>query len=177
MLLPSCPHQSSSCLEVSIVCHFDLAIWDTLVITEYLYESFPKVWPESKTLRARARSFCGEVHSAMAHLREAMPVNTRGRNRSTTITPGVQEDIQRVFEIWEECSDNFPGPWLLGDFCAADIMFAPIATRFQTYGVNLSGTAKVYHDQILSQPLVSEWLALGEQEEIIIEQFELEQQK
>jgi hypothetical protein len=51
------------------------------------------------------------------------------------------------------------------------------ATRFQTYGVNLSGTAKVYHDQILSQPLVSEWLTLGEQEEIIIEQFELEQQK
>src|SRR5687767_9775964 len=59
----------------------DTTIWDTLAITEYLYELYPVVWPESRVLRARGRSLSGEVHSSLNFMRDAMPVNTRGRNR------------------------------------------------------------------------------------------------
>ena len=52
-------------------------------------------------------------------------------------------------------------------------MFAPIATRFQTYGVQLKGVAKEYLDRLLDQPLVAEWLRLGQQEVDVIEILEV----
>lgn len=148
-------------------------IWDTLAIFEYLYEDHPQVWPRCKKQRARARSICGEVHSALTDLREAMPVNTRARYQINDLSDGVMADIQRVKIIWEHCLAESDGPWLFGDFCAADIIFAPVATRFQTYGVELSGIAKIYQDRILSHPLVIKWLDLGIKEESVIDLFEL----
>src|SRR5688572_21233366 len=91
----------------------DTTIWDTLAITEYLHEHHPKVWPESRRLRARARSLSGEVHSSLNFMRDAMPVNTRGRNRVASVTPAVERDLERVREIWRTCLDEHGGPWLL----------------------------------------------------------------
>ena len=149
------------------------AIWDTLAITEHLYERHPAIWPADRTERARARSYCGEVHSSLHALREAMPVNTRGRNRVANRTTAVDADIERVIAIWSPAGQRADGPWLFGQFCAADVMFAPIASRFLTYGVALEGTSKFYMDMLLSHALVQEWFARGVQEPAVIEQFEL----
>ena len=149
-----------------------LIIWETSAIVEYLYERFPQVWPGDRALRARARSICGEVYSGMNHLRNAMPVNTRARYKMTDIPPAATADINRVVEIWENALALSGGPWLFKEFTAADIVFAPIATRFQTYGVTLVGEAAAYQERILSHPLVSRWLALGKQEPGVIEIFE-----
>lgn len=152
-------------------------IWDTLAITEHLYELYPAVWPDDRLERARARSYSGEVHSSLNALREAMPINAKGRNRIAAITPAVEQDISRVIDIWNMSGRHKNGPWLFGEFCAADIMFAPVASRFKTYGVSLSGQADRYLKQILSHPLVIEWFELGAQEKTVIEQFELPQRK
>jgi len=151
----------------------DTTIWDTLAITEYLYERHPKIWPESRRLRARGRSLAGEVHSSLNFMRGAMPVNTRGRDRVANLTAEVERDLDRVREIWSQCLDESGGPWLLGEFSAADIMFAPIATRFQTYGVSVTGGARDFYDRILDHRLVREWLEAGRAEDSVIEQFEL----
>ena len=151
-------------------------IWDTLAITEYLFEQYPAVWPEARLARARARSYCGEVHSSLNALRNAMPVNTRGRGRSAIRTEAVERDIARVAEIWATSGSHREGPWLFGRFCAADVMFAPVASRFQTYGVSLSGQAANYGNELLSHPLVAEWFDLGRREPTRIEQCELPQQ-
>jgi glutathione S-transferase len=148
-------------------------IWDTLAITEFLFEQYPSVWPDERFARARARSYSGEVHSSLNALRNAMPVNTRGRRRLAVRTDAVEQDIARVAEIWASSGTYRDGPWLLGAFCAADIIFAPVASRFQTYGVSLSGQAERYLNQLLSHPLVAEWLDLGQREPEVIEQFEL----
>lgn len=148
-------------------------IWDTLAITEYLYELFPSIWPTSRNARAMARSFVGEVHSSLNHLREAMPVNTRGRNRQAVITPEVEIEIERVHDIWEYCAKKYEGPWLFGEFCAADIMFAPLAARFQTYNISTKGAANEYYKKLLAHPLVVEWFEYGVKETISIKQFEL----
>jgi len=134
----------------------ELVIWDTLSIFEHLHETYGRVWPSDPVDRARARSICGEVHSAFDALRDAMPVNTRARNRSAVRTAAADADIDRVSEIWSRA-----GPWLFGAFGGADIMFAPIATRFQTYGVELSGRAAAYQAALLDHALVKEWLELG----------------
>ncbi len=138
----------------------DVAIWDTLSIFEYLHEMHGRVWPTEPVERARARSLCGEVHSGLSALREAMPVNTRARDRSVARSGADDEDINRLAEIWSA----YPADgtrWLFGEFGGADIMFAPVATRFQTYGVELPRRARAYQLALLSHPLVDEWLSLG----------------
>jgi glutathione S-transferase len=147
------------------------AVWDTVAIFEHLYERYPTVWPRDRAKRARARSISGEIHSAFSALRLAMPVNTRARGRRAAITPEVTADIRRVVEIWNE--QHGGSPWLFGSFTGADIMFAPIATRFQTYGVQLEGPAKNYMERLLKHPLVVEWLRLGQEESEVIPRLEV----
>lgn len=145
-------------------------IWDTLAIFEHLYENYPAVWPADQKERARARSYSGEIHSAFHALRGAMPFNTRARRRLSARTAEVTADIERVLAIWGACRGS---PWLFGAFSAADVMFAPIATRFRTYDVRLEGPAKDYMNRLLEYPAVAEWLKLGEQETDVIPTLEI----
>ena len=150
----------------------DFAIWDTMAIIEYLYESYPQVWPQAKQQRARARSICAEMHAGFQHVRNSMPMNVRKRCALPAMTDALKKDIQRIVEIWENCQNASGGPWLFGEFSAADTFFAPVATRFQTYGVELSGKAKSYNEQILRHPLVVKWIALGKAETMVLKQYE-----
>jgi glutathione S-transferase len=149
------------------------AIWDTLAIFEHLYERFPAVWPSKRSARAHARSISGEIHSGFSALRTAMPVNTRARGRRVQRSPEVKADIERTIAI---CNESGGGsPWLFGAFSGADIMFAPIATRFQTYDVMLEGPTRDYMERLLRHPHVAEWLRLGREESDVIECLELGQ--
>jgi glutathione S-transferase len=145
------------------------AIWDTLAIAEYLHEQCPRIWPADPFARTRARSYAGEVHSGLNAVRTAMPCNTRARDRIADRSAEVEAEIARVSEIWSRAA----GEWLFGDFCAADIIFAPVAARFRTYGVVLDGAAHAYWQRLLAHPLAGEWFALGEVEPIVIDMFEL----
>jgi glutathione S-transferase len=158
---------------VPVLVHGETAIWDTLAITECLYEHFPQVWPSDPKDRARARSYSGELHSGFNALRNAMPMNSRGRNRLAKTTPDVLADINRVFTIWSRAGCGRDGPWLFGTFCAADIMFAPVALRFQTYAVDVPSNASPYYRALLGHPLVVEWQELGRNESTVIDRFEL----
>ena len=149
------------------------AIWDTLAITEHLYERFPQVWPKDAKDRARARSYCGELHSGFNALREAMPMNARGRNRLARQTPEVIAEMERAFAIWSRAGTHAGGPWLFGCFCAADIMFSPVALRFQTYAVQVPGDAASNYQSLVRHPLIAEWQDLGRREDTVIERFEL----
>jgi glutathione S-transferase len=145
-------------------------VWDTLAIFETVYEAFPKVWPGDARDRARARSFSGEVHSAFGALRSAMPLNIRARTTMAKLSAEVAADIARTKDIWTtHCANT----WLFGEFGGADIMFAPVATRFRTYGVELDGPAREYMDRLLQHPLVVEWTTLAEAETTVIPRFEL----
>lgn len=145
---------------VPVLIDRDITLWDTMAIFEHLYEWDPVIWPMGRRDRARARSLCGEMHSGFTALRNEMPVNTRARGRKVARSPELDADIARITAIWNTAK----GDWLLGDFCAVDIMFAPVATRFQTYGVHLDGAAKTYCERLLAHPLVAEWLSLGRAE-------------
>lgn len=111
-------------------------IWDTLATTETPHEASPPIWPSDPARRARARSHAGEVHSSLGALRDAMPVDARGRNRQPVIDDDVRADIARVCTIWATAGRYPEGPWLFGAFCAAGIMFAPVAARFHTCAVD-----------------------------------------
>jgi len=142
------------------------ATWDTLAIIERAHELFPAagVWPKEAQARARARSICAEMHAGFRALRAAMPVNIRGRYPGEGMNPEVAKDIERIASLWTATRKDFArgGPYLCGAFSAADAYYAPVATRFRTYGVDLArfgddGTAQTYANALLSMPQMAAW--------------------
>ena len=138
------------------------ATWDTLAIAERLQEICPDrgIWPADPALRARARSAAAEMHSGFRALRAAMPMNIRGRYPGEGMNDGVAKDIARISAIWAAAKR----PYLFGEFCAADAFYAPVATRFITYGVELKGAAREYQQALLESPGVKAWCADGVKE-------------
>lgn len=146
----------------------DVTVWDSLAISEYAAERFPEkhLWPADAAARAVARSVCAEMHAGFGNLRSQMPMN------STAVLPGigwnvvVQRDIDRIAAIWTDLRTRHgaKGPFLFGEFTIADAFYAPVVSRFATYGVHLPEAAKAYADFILSLPAMQEWVA-GAREE------------
>ena len=144
----------------------DRVVWDSLAILDYLAEKHPEksFWPKDEAARAEARSVSAEMHSGFATLRNEMPMDLLSRLPSPPIGKALEADIRRIVAIWQRCRGRHgaKGPFLFGSFCNADAMFAPVATRFRTYGVDLSnfgddGTAQTYADTILALPAMAEW--------------------
>jgi glutathione S-transferase len=147
--------------RVPALVHGELVIWDSLAICEYLAELFPqaKLWPEDATARAVARSVTAEMHSSFAALRTHMPMNLRARRPGEGRAPGVAEDIARVTQLWRECRERHGqgGPFLFGAFSIADAFYAPVVTRFVTYGVELDAVCGAYRDAVLALPAMRAW--------------------
>ena len=59
-----------------------------------------------------------------------------------------------------------------GNWCAADIMYAPVVTRFVTYGVKVPPFAAIYMEAVLHRADVVEWIELAQEEPWVIEQYE-----
>ncbi len=141
-------------------------VWDSLAILEYLAEHHPgcRLWPSDEEAWTAARSISAEMHSGFVTLRNDMPMDLLARLPAPTITPALETDIRRIVAIWHDARTRFGagGPFLFGAFTNADAMYAPVATRFRTYGVDLGrfgddGTAQAYADTILAMPEMAEW--------------------
>jgi glutathione S-transferase len=146
----------------------DVVVWDTLAIGEYLYETYPLLWPAQRDARARARSVSAEMHSGFVALRKAMPMNIRAGGRKVATSADLEADIARIKAIWRELRKQYAGagPWLFGTYSIADAMYAPVVFRFLTYGVSEPGAVDEYIQTVRSDPLVQAWIqaAKGEQE-------------
>jgi glutathione S-transferase len=153
--------------RVPILHHLGHRIWDSLAICEYLAELTSKGWPQDRHARAVARSVCAEMHSGFSNLRMEWPMNARARNRRTPLTPGLEEDIDRIDEMWNDCRRRFGagGPWLFGVYSIADAMYAPVVLRFKTYGAQVSETARWYLATALEDPALQEWVQTAQSEE------------
>lgn len=148
--------------RVPVLLAGEMTIWDSLAICEYLAEQFPELhlWPRDVAARAMARSVCAEMHAGFSGLRNAMSMNIRmsfpGRGRNAA----SQADIGRISEIWEECLSRFGHhQFLFGDFSIADAFFAPVVSRFRTYGVSLAPALNAYCERVLAHPAVARWIA------------------
>jgi glutathione S-transferase len=106
------------------------------------------------------------MHSGFQALRKAMPMNIRSRHPGKGRNPESQRDIDRVVAIWISCRERFGagGPLLFGRFSVADAYYAPVVTRFQTYGVSLPPAAQAYCDAVLSLKSVREWMEAARRE-------------
>ena len=153
-----------------------LRVWDTLAIGEFLNEIAPKagLLPKDRAMRARCRSVCGEMHSGFTSLRQALPFNIKAEFPNFKIWSKAKADIERIRIIWSECLDAYGGPYLFGKLGMADAMYAPVVSRFRTYGVRLDGELEAYAERIWEWPAIQQWrdAAMAEKEEI--EELEVE---
>jgi len=93
-------------------------------------------------------------------------MNIRSRYPGKGMNPDVAKEIARIQSLWTEARKAFggKGSFLFGTFGAADAFFAPVATRFVTYGVELQGAAREYQQALLDSPGVKAWSAEGVKE-------------
>lgn len=143
------------------------AIWESLAICEYLAETFPEagLWPRDPAARAAARAVSCEMHAGFQSLRGFMPMDF-ARERPKAPTPEVQADIERIAAIWRDCRARFggAGQLLFGGFTIADAMYAPVVSRFRTYGVALDPVCEAYKRAVWALPAMQEWLAAARRE-------------
>jgi glutathione S-transferase len=92
------------------------------------------------------------------------------------MTPGVQQDIDRITSIWRECRQKFgaAGNMLFGEFTIADAMYAPVVLRFITYCVELDAVSQNYAHSILALPAIQEWIEAARNELLVIGTDEIE---
>lgn len=142
----------------------EVHVWDSLAIAEYLAELFPgrRLWPADAAARAFARSISAEMHSGFQPLREHLSMALLESHPGVGHDgPGVREDVARVQAIWGEARERWGkadgGPYLFGHFTIADAMYAPVVTRFRTYGVAVDPASRAYMDAMLSDPDFRAW--------------------
>ena len=154
----------------------DVTVWDSLSIIEYVAERFPeaRLWPENRALRAHARSISAEMHSGFLPLRNECGMNLHRPIRAVVLSADARANVARIEQIWIECRERHGrlGPFLFGNFSAADAMFAPVVHRFRTYAIDVAPQAQAYMDTMMAQPAFAEWTKAGLAETLLIERFE-----
>ncbi len=145
--------------KVPVLHHDGLVIWDTIAICEYVNELAPaaNLWPADRARRAHARSISAEMHSGFAALRRDMPMDVVATKTGQGHTAEALADARRVMTIWRDALALSKGPFLFGAFTIADAMFAPVTTRFTTYGVDLDATCRAYCEAIAALPAFTDW--------------------
>jgi glutathione S-transferase len=145
-------------------------IWESLAIAEYLAERFPEknLWPVDRARRAHARAVANEMHAGFSSLRSHMPADIRSRYPAKPVPAEVAADIERIQAIWSGCLAAYGGPLLFGRFTIADAMYAPVVTRFVTYGVTVSSACRQYMDTLLALPSFQQWIAEAKTEREVI---------
>ncbi len=143
-------------------------IWDSLAIIEWLAEKTDpaRYWPRDDAARGMARSMAAEMHSSFTNLRRDLSMNVRRQFPPRDLSDAVKTEILRILEIWAQARARHGGngPYLFGDFSAADIMFAPVVTRFVTYSVPMPRFAGAYMEAILNHPWMREWIEAAQEE-------------
>lgn len=144
----------------------DRVVWDSLAILEFLAERHPElgIWPAEAAARAEARSVSAEMHAGFQALRSEMPMDFLARQPDGRTSDAVEADIRRIVCIWTGLRRRHAaaGPFLFGAFSAADAMYAPVVSRFTTYGVDTSsfgddGEATRYADTVMRLPALVAW--------------------
>ena len=164
--------------KVPILWDGDCVVWDSLAIVEFLADRVgrDRFWPKTDAARGMAWSMAAEMHSSFQNLRRELPMNVRKSYAYTPISDAVREEIERILQLWAQARARFAGTgdYLFGEWCAADIMYAPVVTRFITYGVPMPPFAALYMKAVLSHPHVIEWIDKAQDEPWVIEQYEHE---
>jgi glutathione S-transferase len=163
--------------KVPVLWDGDVVVWDSLAILEYLSDKVgrDRFWPKDDEARGMARACVAEMHSSYMALRRECPMNIRRRIEAHDISEAAMADIVRILQLWAEARARFGkgGPFLFGTFGAADVFYAPVVSRFLTYGFTVPGFAQAYMQAVWEHDWLQAWVSAAETEDWTIAQYEV----
>ena len=147
--------------RVPLLVHGDFRLWESLAITDYVAELFPdkRVWPDDMRDRALARAYSLEMATGFRALRNACPMNLRRPRKALPVGDDVRVDVARIERIWSDALGRSGGPFLFGEFSAADAMYAPVVNRFDAYMLTEKPQSRAYMQSVADHPAFQEWAA------------------
>jgi glutathione S-transferase len=136
-------------------------VWDSVAICETLAERHPeaRLWPEDPATRAVARSYAAEMHSSFAAMRATLPMDFARRLPTPALDDAAKADVARVIEAWTHALEHHGGAegFLFGRFSIADAMYAPVVSRFVTYGIDTPPIVRGYIERMFALPAMKDW--------------------
>jgi glutathione S-transferase len=169
-------HRTSPAGKVPALADDGVHVWESLAILEYLAEKFPAagLWPSDVAARAHARAIASEMHAGFQGLRRECPMNLWRPVKPHALSAEAQANVSRIDALWTDCRARFGrgGPFLFGAFGAVDAMYAPVASRFETYAVEVSAASRAYMSAILTLPAFVEWKAAALKEPWVLPEDE-----
>ena len=144
----------------------EVLVWDSLAICETLAERHPeaKLWPDDADTRATARAYAAEMHSGFPAVRELLTMDIVRRHPTPILSEGAEKQLERIMDAWTDALSRHGGPFLFGRFSIADCMYAPVCTRFITYGIELAEPVRDYVERMMALPDMQDWIAAAQEE-------------
>ncbi len=141
-------------------------VWDSLAICETLADRHPeaKLWPDDLHARAIARAYAAEMHSGFPDLREQLSMDFARRQPLPALREATKTQIARILFAWSEALGEHAGDFLFGRFSVADCMYAPVVSRFITYGVDVPPAVRDYMARMMELPAMRDWGKAAETE-------------
>ena len=84
-------------------------------------------------------------------------MNMRREIRAIAVGDAVFRDVSRIETIWSECLEKSGGPFLFGDFCNADAMYAPVVNRLEKYALSSHPVVQAYSRAMKAHLAWLEW--------------------
>ena len=136
-----------------------LTVWDSLAICETVAERHPEagLWPKDAAARATARSYACEMHSGFPDVRDQLTLDFARQQDMPELRPETKSQIERILSAWDEALAAYKGEFLFGNLSVADCMYAPVVSRFLTYGVPTSAPVGAYMDRVMALAAMQEW--------------------
>ena len=142
-------------------------VFDSLAICETLAERHPeaRLWPSDPEARALARSISAVMHSGFPELRATLSMDFARKLPTPALSDVVKSQISDIIGYWKIALDGYGrGGFLFGEFSIADCMYAPVVSRFSTYGVDVPERSKAYMEKIWALPAMQTWLKASQKE-------------
>ena len=151
-------------------------VWESLAILEYAAEKFPEagLWPSDPAARAHARAIATEMHGGFAALRTECGMTMWRPHLPKTLSDDAKANVARIQALWTDTRTRFgaSGPFLFGRFCAADAMYAPVVSRFESYAIDVTAPVAAYMQAMMALPAWQEWRRAALAETWVLPQFE-----
>ncbi len=140
-------------------------VGESLAMAETLAERHPDagLWPTHAAARATARWLCAEMVAGFSALRGDCPMQLLHCWEGFEPSPETLFDLKRIETLWahaRKVSGAEPGP-LFGAYSLADVFYTPVAARIIGYGLPVSEANRAYCLELLSDPTVRQWRAMG----------------
>jgi glutathione S-transferase len=103
------------------------------------------------------------MHAGFGALRSHCPMNIEARlpdvgARVWAEQAAVRANVARIEALWADALAAHGGPFLFGEFSAADAYFAPVCMRLMGYALPLSALSQAYVARVAAAPGVAAWM-------------------